>query len=67
MAAEIRITLDTVAVPNMAADKNVAKDISWVRIFSEFHILIEVFVVCILGIFLFFFSLLYLIGFLSAL
>lgn len=55
MAAEMRIALDTVAVPNMAADKNVAKDFSWVRIFSEFHILIEVFIVHILG--LFFFSL----------
>lgn len=49
MAAVIRFTLDPVTVPNTAADKSVAKDFSCVRIFSEFHILIEVFIVHILG------------------
>lgn len=51
MAAVIRVTLDPVTVPNTAADKNVAKDFSCVRIFSEFHILIEVFIVHILGLY----------------
>lgn len=51
MVAKMRITLDTVTVPNMAAEKNVAKDFSRVKIFSEFHILIEVLIVHILGLF----------------